>query len=58
MATSGHETSYAGHHLDLRESRLRKLLRLLEGELRGRLLDIGCAGGELAAVLMLSLIHI
>ncbi len=54
MATSGHETSYAGHHLDLRESRLRKLLRLLEGELRGRLLDIGCAGGELAAVLMAS----
>ena len=52
MATSGHRTSYTGHRLDLRESRLRKLLRLLEGEPRGRLLDVGCAGGELAAVLM------
>jgi len=52
MVTSGHQTSYAGHRLDLRESRLRKLLRLLEGEPRGRLLDVGCAGCELAAVLV------
>ncbi|HEV8584861.1 MAG TPA: class I SAM-dependent methyltransferase [Methylomirabilota bacterium] len=44
-------TDYAGHRVDLRESRVRKLLRLLEGERPGRLLDVGCAGGELAALL-------
>src|SRR5882724_11764719 len=35
-------TDYAGHRMDLRESRIRK---------PGRLLDVGCAGGELAALL-------
>lgn len=45
-------TSYAHHRLDLRESRLRKLVGLLEEEQPGRLLDIGCAGGELAAFLV------
>src|SRR5438477_13080786 len=45
-------TDYAGHRMDLRESRIRKLLRLLEGETPGRLLDVGCAGGELAALLV------
>jgi len=45
-------TGYAGHRVDLRESRIRKLLRLLEGETPGRLLDVGCAGGELAALLV------
>lgn len=44
-------TPYAAHRLDLAESRLRKLLALLEPEPRGRLLDLGCAAGELAAVL-------
>src|SRR5881397_1013808 len=44
-------TDYAGHRMDLRESRIRKLLRLLEDETPGRLLDVGCAGGELAALL-------
>ena len=44
-------TNYAAHRMDLRESRIRKLLRLLESEPRGRLLDVGCAGGELAALL-------
>src|SRR5438552_1926957 len=37
-------TDYAGHRMDLRESRIRKLLRLLEDETPGRLLDVGCAG--------------
>src|SRR5438128_4521077 len=45
-------TDYAGHRMDLRESRIRKLLRLLGGETPGRLLDVGCAGGELAALLV------
>ncbi|HEV8306496.1 MAG TPA: class I SAM-dependent methyltransferase [Methylomirabilota bacterium] len=44
-------TSYADHRLDLRESRLTKLLALLADERRGRLLDIGCAAGELAELL-------
>ena len=44
-------TDYAAHRIDLRESRIRKLLRLLESEPHGRLLDVGCAGGELAALL-------
>ena len=44
-------TEYAAHRIDLRESRIRKLLRLLETETPGRLLDVGCAGGELAALL-------
>jgi 2-polyprenyl-3-methyl-5-hydroxy-6-metoxy-1,4-benzoquinol methylase len=44
-------TEYAAHRMDLRESRIRKLLRLLETETPGRLLDVGCAGGELAALL-------
>lgn len=43
-------TDYAGHRVDLREARVRKLLRLLEGETPGALLDVGCAGGELAAL--------
>jgi 2-polyprenyl-3-methyl-5-hydroxy-6-metoxy-1,4-benzoquinol methylase len=44
-------TSYANHRLDLRESRLKKLVGLLAEERPGRLLDVGCAGGELAALL-------
>ena len=44
-------TDYAGHRVDLRESRVRKLLGLLESETTGRVLDVGCAGGELAALL-------
>src|SRR5256885_2237280 len=50
-AVTAVRTGYAGHRVDLRESRIRKLLRLLEGETPGRLLDVGCAGGELAALL-------
>jgi len=48
---SAARTAYAGHRMDLGESRIRKLLRLLETERPGRLLDVGCAGGELAALL-------
>jgi 2-polyprenyl-3-methyl-5-hydroxy-6-metoxy-1,4-benzoquinol methylase len=48
---SAARTDYAGHRVDLTESRVRKLLRLLEGEAPGRLLDVGCAGGELGALL-------
>ena len=44
-------TDYAQHRVDLRESRIRKLLGLLGTETPGRLLDVGCAGGELAALL-------
>jgi 2-polyprenyl-3-methyl-5-hydroxy-6-metoxy-1,4-benzoquinol methylase len=44
-------TDYASYRMDLRESRIRKLLRLLENEPAGELLDVGCAGGELAALL-------
>jgi 2-polyprenyl-3-methyl-5-hydroxy-6-metoxy-1,4-benzoquinol methylase len=44
-------TDYASHRMDLRESRIGKLLRLLADEPAGELLDIGCAGGELAALL-------
>ena len=44
-------TDYAEHRVDLRESRIRKLLRLLEAETPGCLLDVGCAGGELAALI-------
>ena len=44
-------TDYAQHRVDLRESRIRKLLRLLGTETPGRLLDVGCAGGELTALL-------
>lgn len=49
LTTAARQTSYAGHRLDLRESRLRKVLRLLASERPGRLLDVGCAAGELAA---------
>src|SRR5205807_851417 len=52
QAVTSVRTGYAGHRVDLRESRIRKLLRLLEGETPGRLLDVGCAGGELAALLV------
>lgn len=45
-------TSYANHRLDLRESRLKKLVGLVKEEQPGHLLDIGCAGGELAALLV------
>ena len=44
-------TDYAHHRVDLRESRIRKLLALLGTETPARLLDVGCAGGELAALL-------
>jgi len=44
-------TDYAQHRVDLRESRIRKLLDLLGTETPARLLDVGCAGGELAALL-------
>jgi len=44
-------TDYTAHRIDLRESRIRKLLALLAAEPRRRLLDVGCAGGELAALL-------
>jgi methionine biosynthesis protein MetW len=44
-------TDYAHHRVDLRESRIRKLLALLDGEPRGRLLDVGCAAGELGVLL-------
>jgi 2-polyprenyl-3-methyl-5-hydroxy-6-metoxy-1,4-benzoquinol methylase len=44
-------TPYGEHRTDLGESRLRKMLRLLADEPRGRLLDVGCAGGELASAL-------
>ena len=48
---TGTRTDYSAHRMDLRESRIRKLLRMLETEPRGRVLDVGCAGGELAALL-------
>jgi 2-polyprenyl-3-methyl-5-hydroxy-6-metoxy-1,4-benzoquinol methylase len=44
-------TDYAAHRVDLRESRVRKMLGLLEGETPGRVLDVGCAAGEFAALL-------
>jgi len=47
--TAGRHTCYAAHRVDLRESRLRKLIALLAAERPGRLLDVGCAAGELAA---------
>ena len=47
---SATRTDYASHRMDLRESRIGKLLRLLKGEVPGRLLDVGCAGGELGAL--------
>ena len=50
--TGGPRTSYAQHGVDLRESRLRKLMALLAAERPGRLLDVGCAAGELAALAM------
>jgi SAM-dependent methyltransferase len=43
--------TYARHRIDIRESRLRKVLRLLETEPRGCLLDVGCASGEVASLL-------
>jgi 2-polyprenyl-3-methyl-5-hydroxy-6-metoxy-1,4-benzoquinol methylase len=46
--TATPHTSYARHGVDLRESRLRKLMDLLADERPGRLLDVGCAAGELA----------
>lgn len=42
--------AFAGHRVDLRESRIRKLVALLAAEPRGRLLDVGCAGGEFATL--------
>ncbi len=45
------QTPYSSHRLDLCESRIKKLVRFLEDERPGRLLDIGCAGGELADLL-------
>jgi len=50
--TGSPHTSYAQHGVDLRESRLRKLMELLTAERPGRLLDVGCAAGELAAQAM------
>jgi 2-polyprenyl-3-methyl-5-hydroxy-6-metoxy-1,4-benzoquinol methylase len=44
-------TDYAHHRVDVTESRVRKLLALLADERPGRLLDVGCAGGELGALL-------
>ncbi len=43
--------AYAFHKLDLRESRLKKVVRLLQDETPGDLLDVGCAGGEFGASL-------
>jgi 2-polyprenyl-3-methyl-5-hydroxy-6-metoxy-1,4-benzoquinol methylase len=51
VTAPGSRTSYAAHALDLGESRMRKLLELLAAEPRGRLLDVGCAGGEFGAIL-------
>ena len=48
MSAAIPRTPYGAHRLDLRESRLRKLLRLIGTERPGRLLDVGCAGGEFA----------
>lgn len=42
---------WATHTLELRESRLRKALELIDVEPRGRLLDIGCGHGEFGALL-------
>lgn len=42
--------TFAGHRVDLGESRITKLLALVAAEPRGRLLDVGCAAGELASV--------
>ena len=47
--TTARRTCYAGHRVDLRESRLPKLAGLLAAERPGRLLDVGCAAGEFAA---------
>ncbi len=44
-------SSYAGHRLDFRESRITKLIALVREEPPGRLLDVGCASGELAQFL-------
>lgn len=44
-------TAYADHRVDLRESRLKKVMALLREERRGALLDVGCAGGELSQLL-------
>ena len=51
MKAEEHRTPYAHHQVDLRESRLRKLVSLLDREPRGRLLDVGCAGGEISVLL-------
>ncbi len=51
IMTQNARSSYASHKLDLRESRLTKLLHMLGEETPGRLLDIGCGGGELASLL-------
>jgi 2-polyprenyl-3-methyl-5-hydroxy-6-metoxy-1,4-benzoquinol methylase len=50
-APAGARTSFARHGIDVTESRVRKILRLLQGEPRGRLLDVGCGGGELGQLL-------
>lgn len=43
---------WSAHGLDLRESRLRKVLRLISAEPPGRLLDVGCGAGEFGARLI------
>ena len=43
---------WASHTLELRESRLKKALNMIDVEPRGRLLDIGCGHGEFGALLV------
>lgn len=42
---------WSGHAMDLRESRLQKVLRVISAEPPGRLLDLGCGGGEFSGEL-------
>ena len=51
MKGPNRRTAYANHEVDLRESRLKKVLALLEEEQRGALLDVCCAGGEVCVLL-------